>query len=86
MTAASTFDLNGGAGADTFDVDAALTGAVDGQAGGDTLQGGLVDAVTLASSDATGFDGAEADISGRGLFDAPSRPLPPGSRAQALRR
>ena len=65
VTAASTFNLLGGASsADVFDIDAILTGIIAGQAGLDTLQGSLVDAVVLTSSSAEGFTGTEADITG----------------------
>ncbi len=45
--AASTFNLLGGAGVDTFDVDATLTGSIDGEAGADILQGDLITTVVL---------------------------------------
>ncbi|MFO0867489.1 MAG: hypothetical protein U0935_00955 [Pirellulales bacterium] len=64
VTAASAFNLQGNGGADIFDIDAALTGALNGQAGADTLQGDLIDNATLTNSDANGFDGTEASVSG----------------------
>ncbi len=63
-TAGSTFNLRGGAGVDTFDVDIALTGLIDGEAGADILQGTLISNVVLTGSDADGYAGTEADISG----------------------
>jgi hypothetical protein len=56
--------LLGGDGADVFDVDATLTGSIDGEGGADTLQGDLIDDVVLTGSDAAGFDGTEADVTG----------------------
>ncbi|MEM6998884.1 MAG: hypothetical protein AAF419_03480, partial [Pseudomonadota bacterium] len=64
VTAASAFTLNGGAGVDTFDIDATLTGPIDGEAGADILQGNLITDVTLTGSDADGFAGTEADVTG----------------------
>ena len=54
--------LQGGSGNDVFDVDATFAGAIDGKAGTDTLQGDVIDAITLTGSDATGFKGTEADV------------------------
>ncbi len=59
-----TGNLLGGAGADDFDVDVKLTGLVDGQAGADILQGSLITTVELTGSDADGYAGTEADITG----------------------
>ncbi len=65
VTGESTFDVNGGAGTDLFDVDAPLNGMIAGQAGVDTLQGSLIDDVTLTGSLANdGFTGNEPDING----------------------
>jgi Ca2+-binding RTX toxin-like protein len=60
--AGTNIDLLGGMGNDTFNINAVLTGEVDGQAGTDTLQGTLIDQVTLNGGTANGFDGAEASI------------------------
>ena len=62
VTAATAFNLLGGLGNDAFDVDAVLTGALDGEAGTDTLEGGEVEAVVLTGSDADGFAGTEPSI------------------------
>lgn len=64
ITVASAFNLRGGAGADDFDLDATLTGSLDGEAGADILQGTLITNVVLTGSDADGYAGTEADISG----------------------
>ncbi|MFO0819770.1 MAG: hypothetical protein U1A77_17610 [Pirellulales bacterium] len=64
VTAASAFNLQGGGGNDVFDIDAALTGSVNGTTGSDTLQGNLINTVSLTGSGAEGFTGTEADISG----------------------
>tara|TARA_R110002072_G_scaffold243821_2_gene403150 strand:- start:147970 stop:171135 length:23166 start_codon:yes stop_codon:yes gene_type:complete len=64
VTAASAFNLFGGTGADVFDIDAVLTGAADGEAGNDTLQGDLIDAATITTLDANGADGTEASVTG----------------------
>jgi Ca2+-binding RTX toxin-like protein len=64
VTSASAFNLAGGAGNDSFDIDAALTGSVNGEANSDTLLGNLIDDATLTNSDASGFDGTEASVSG----------------------
>ncbi|MCX7418382.1 MAG: hypothetical protein NT013_02450 [Planctomycetia bacterium] len=71
VTALSTFNLDGGAGTDSFDIDATLTGTIDGDAGSDTLQGNLIDNVTITLLDANGADGTEASISG-GFTDVDS--------------
>ncbi len=62
VSTASAFTLLGGDGADDFTIDAALTGRVDGMAGIDTLDGSLIDAVTLTGSNTNGFAGTETDI------------------------
>ena len=64
VTALSTFNLDGGAGTDLFDIDAALTGTLDGDTGIDTLQGNLIDNVTITLLNASGADGTETAISG----------------------
>lgn len=58
------FNLKGGAGADEFNLDAALTGSINGEADTDVLQGTAVDNVTLTSSTANGFAGNENSITG----------------------
>ena len=63
VTAASAFNLDGGSGNDVFDIDAALTGSVTGDTGSDTLQGDVIDAVTLTSSATDGYAGGESDVS-----------------------
>ena len=50
----TTFD-----GVDTFDIDAVLTGSIDGEVGADNLQGDLIDDVVLTGSDADGFAGQD---------------------------
>ncbi len=51
-------------GVDAFNVNAALTGSVNGEAGSDTLAGTQITNVTLASSDGTGFTGTATGTSG----------------------
>ena len=64
VSAVSTFNLFGGdTGVDTFDIDAELTGSIDGETGVDILQGTAIDAAVLTGSDADGFAGTEADVS-----------------------
>jgi hypothetical protein len=67
VTALGTFNLVGGAGNDVFQLDAALTGSIDGGAGTNTLRGGKITNVTLTGSGPTGYAGTLAtatDLSG----------------------
>ena len=65
VTGASAFNLLGGGGDDLFNINAALTGTVDGQSGtNDVLAGTQIDAVILTNVDASGADGTETSISG----------------------
>ena len=58
-------NLTGTTGVDSFTINAGgLAGAIDGIGGADTLSGTLIDAVVLTGSDADGFAGTEADITG----------------------
>ncbi len=57
MGAAASAILNGGAGADVFTLNAALTGSVNGEAGSDTLGGTQVGSIVLTASTADGFTG-----------------------------
>ncbi|MCP3947834.1 hypothetical protein, partial [Herbaspirillum sp.] len=63
VTNANAVSLLGGAGIDTFDVGATLTGSIDGEVGADVLQGSAIDAVGLTSSDTDGYLGTETDVS-----------------------
>ncbi|MEQ8426956.1 MAG: filamentous hemagglutinin N-terminal domain-containing protein [Gammaproteobacteria bacterium] len=62
VTGAHSGNLAGGLGDDVFDIAATLTGSVNGEGGSDTLQGALINSVVLTGSDASGFDGTEADV------------------------
>ena len=63
LTANATFNLDGGAGNDSFNVDGnALTGAISGGAGSDTLA--VSGDTTLTGADSTGFSGSNANVSG----------------------
>lgn len=56
--AAATLDIRGGAGSDVFNINDALTGLVDGEGDSDTLQGVLINNVTLTNIGSTdGFAG-----------------------------
>ena len=48
---------DGGCGADVFDIDALLTGSVNGEAGSDTLRGDQVINATVTSSAVNGYTG-----------------------------
>src|SRR5262249_31148230 len=62
VSAPTTANLAGGSDADVFTISAPLTGGVDGQDGSDTLN--VAGNVTLTGSDATGFSGTSANVSG----------------------
>ncbi len=66
ITGAAALQLKGGAEADVFDLDAALTGSISGEDGVDVLQGSEIDNVTLTSFSASGLGvaGNEDSISG----------------------
>jgi Ca2+-binding RTX toxin-like protein len=64
-TTTSTFELSGGDGDDIFDIDGKLNGSIDGQGGSDTLQGNVINNVTLTATGGTdGFAGTETDVTG----------------------
>ena len=63
VTLASNFDLLGGAGVDVFDIAATLTGSIDGEVAGATLQGTQITDVTLTTAGGTtGFNGSTIDV------------------------
>lgn len=63
VTSATSIQLRGGDGNDTFDIDARLTGVADGEAGDDTLEGSLINNVTLGGAGGIdGYIGTEADV------------------------
>jgi len=64
VTVASALNLKAGGGQDTFNIGEGLTGAIDGEAGTDILQGTQIDAAVLTGSDGDGFAGTEASING----------------------
>lgn len=61
---ASTGTFNGGADNDTADIDGGTFAQIIGEDGTDTLQGDLIDAVAVTSSDANGFTGTETAVPG----------------------
>ena len=85
MTGASTFNVLGGAGADTLTVNATLTGSFNGQTGSDTVQGTLIDNVLLTFADANGFDATEANVTG-GINDVGQLTRQPNWNFLSLRR
>ncbi|MCX7423833.1 MAG: hypothetical protein NT013_30435, partial [Planctomycetia bacterium] len=57
VTAPSAFTLQGAVGDDIFDIDAVLTGNVDGGLGSNTLQGNVFTNSVITNLDGTGADG-----------------------------
>ena len=63
VTLASSFDLLGGAGVDVFDIDAILTGSINGDAAGAILQGlQIVDISITGASAITGVSGSNLSV------------------------
>ncbi len=59
-----SFNLKGGLGADTFTLDAHLTGSINGEGDTDSLEGEAIDNVTLTSSVVNGLSGNENSLTG----------------------